>query len=87
MHPSRFQDFEFAKEEGQQQVTNSTGYGRLIFVRLHPSHEFSLENGMAAVQAELGPLVKPLFPTISEKKEEQVQYHVFPCAVHCELMT
>lgn len=74
VHPSRFQDFEFAKEEGQQQVADSTGYGRLVFVRLHPAHEFNLDNGMAAVQAELGSLVKPLFPSISAKKREKVPY-------------
>ena len=74
VHPSRFQDFEFAKEEGQQQVADSTGYGRLVFVRLHPAHEFNLDNGMAAVQAELSSLVKPLFPSISAKKREKVPY-------------
>ena len=75
VHPSRFQDFEFAKEEGQQQVADSTGYGRLVFVRLHPSHQFDLGNGMAAVQTELSALVKPLFPAISELKREKVRVH------------
>jgi hypothetical protein len=55
-----------------QQLTDSTGYGRLVFVRLHPAHEFNLEDDMSAVQVELSLLVQPLFPSISLVKKEQV---------------
>ena len=56
----REHEWSFGAPEGQAQLCGDAGFGRLLFVTMGRGHDFP--GGLAAVQAELSPIVRRLVP-------------------------